>query len=351
MGSKQWKALFYPHVRVVDQPWMHNALLYWDEIHALAPRGIGLDDFKFPETVVEANKRFADAGVLKTISIDAETPEAMLASDEVRHRLKVDLTHDLGGRLGGGKGSLPTANEKLMYALLEKSAPKLLKRIQKQKRGGTFGHRYRSHYMEALAQHVARSRNLSLVRDTAGARHLASELRVAHKRKTSESAENDILVAHFVIPVPDVRDLHLRDLLAFRRRHQSALGKFRALISELAVGNSDESWHLDWWYDLDAAVGALFDALKVRRHPTSTAVLQTVSVMRCQGRSASSTNAANAILDVVGGGLPFAVDVLPATQSLMRTCGLRQFVLALFDKTGDMEAYEERLGIERTFKK
>lgn len=231
--------LYYPNIEILDQGWLKSAVLYWDRISTIVPRSMGT-----PYQNGDSQALFAE-GVLTPLRVDPDTPEVASASDDFVSFIgtpeaaaaRLPRATRSGGEHGRRRGRWPVLHPEKLAHELQYS---LIAEGQARHRGG----RLEMHgdvvdcYMTILAGNLATSRGLALLAGNQLYEPLAGLARRGLSTE-SQSAETvsraQALLAQMALSVVGVaRETKVHDILDFRRRHTSELGRFRAAIGDLA---------------------------------------------------------------------------------------------------------------------
>jgi hypothetical protein len=225
-----------------------------------------------------------------------------------------------------------------MLSLVESTSPLLVEQLREKQ---VPLRRYLRRYMRALARHLSNDRHLSLVTDD----DTHAERCPREDNKRAFGSNEDLLskdtqtVAHYAMPIPDVRHMTIQDLLAFRKDHRRELIKLRRLIDQLGQADTltARSWHRDHWYSsLEPAVDGLFKALGIRRGRSARAVLMITSAIGPRLCECSST-AASTLVDRLGGGSSAALVVVNGIDPTVGK-SLGESAVVLFNADGTRES-------------
>jgi Family of unknown function (DUF6236) len=217
------KALYYPHLHLPDNAWLRRAILYWDEVNPIVPdslgarldkdevfqmlRAEGLSRQMLPEDAVDRAPYYEVIGDFHALISAANYLASLPPPDRRVYDTRIyrdKVASELGGEL-----------QKLRLA----QGPDVEGWLHFETRTGAL-------YMGYLAAAIARSFGLEPLTDKRGWQDalLDSQLEPNDREQAFAS-----FVLEGLIPAPRA-DVAVADIVAFRRKHEEELLRFRRAV-------------------------------------------------------------------------------------------------------------------------
>lgn len=234
-------ALYYPCTEAPADKWLKNAILYWDKIKTIVPRG----DEKPYET--ETALTLYDNGLLEPLFVDSDMPEIVELSDQVLNYLDSPAAKSLlkpknrfvkvrSSKARFSRRAAPSNNDKLhsqVKQLVRKPPSSLDGWLE-------FDERFADFYLTLLATRLSDNRGFGLLADQKQFDQLAltakldsvPSLSPEGKKVPKQLAQG--MLANLVIERLEIDpETPIDKLLKFRRKYADELGRFRTNTAEL----------------------------------------------------------------------------------------------------------------------
>ena len=303
------KALYYPHIYLPDNVWLRRAILYWDQVNPIVPHGL--------------RSRAAGDEVFQALHAEGLS-EWMEPDDAMRGRRYEQLMSEFRGLVsserylaslgprGRRKRDMRIFRDKIAYGLVEELRE--LGLVQGPDRQGWFHFEWGTGelYMGYLAAAIAQSFGLEPLTDK-------REWQDSLLRSQLEEDDREQAFASFVLEglIPTPRsDVGVAEIVAFRRRHEEELLRFRRAVRETVESLREVSDEVEVARKLDAVKDdvreqslALARKLGENRIETGLSTLE-VSVPAVAGLVAIGSWSVGAVLAGVGGVLKIGRQLL-----------------------------------------
>ncbi|MCB9230107.1 MAG: hypothetical protein H6581_00465 [Bacteroidia bacterium] len=241
------KALYYPSIDILDEEWLKNAVLFWDEINTIVPKSIE-NPYR-----VNSTQYLSDEGILKPVHVES----SHLLIEDLTEATLTYLNTNEGSRLITGRGNYIN-KEKLprnVRELIEIHPEKLPDAIRDQLASNLNGdgwievdEGFAAFYMTLLANKLCEETSAALLTNNSHTNRLSelvrldNQIRIAGNRydyrRSFDYAKPKVLAQGMItnliidgIKVTD--DSSLVDIVKFKQRHRDELGAFRTNIKKL----------------------------------------------------------------------------------------------------------------------
>jgi hypothetical protein len=260
------RALYYPWIEIEDEPWLKNAILYWDKIQTIVPRSI-----ENPYKNKTTNELFSE-GLLVPFYVHSDqndieelTQDALeyLYSTEGTQILFPEETSDFYRLMYHDKFSRHLIDVITMYPEKLPNEIRYLIEESYSRQGETIavGKPFANYYMTLLATHLSEKHGIALLTDSAPNSQLANVARLdgylslypvgyddrrrnARARRTHSKRDRSLapaMLADLIIEGIQIDpDTPVNKIVAFRNKFQNELGHFRTQVSELTSDISNE---------------------------------------------------------------------------------------------------------------
>ena len=235
--------LYYPWIQIRDERWLATAVLYWETLRTIVPRGM-------PRPYRNKTSReLFDAGVLLPISVHSNDNEISGLADEVIAYLNSDAGAEmLVYRNAGRQDEIHVSKlpHRVQEVLLHRDKLPFVVRYElgrfTRRRGDwlTVSPDFGAFYMTLLASKLSERHGLGLLTSSMTADGLATKARAG---ATFAAATRDhpaarvlaegTLAQLLIQTVSIAPDIPLKKLIRFRQKHADELGRLRSKIGEL----------------------------------------------------------------------------------------------------------------------
>lgn len=322
--------LYYPHVGLMDSPWLKNALLFWDKVYVIMPKDFDIEQYPVDEKTKILNKKLIDDGVLIPITVDPDHPAVQVASATFKERLEQGLLGhwhiDKEGqkqtplaRMHPGK---VTADVLAMIEGWDHLIPDLKQRITFDQSGRPLLYLPRKivvQYMSLLASELASRERLAVGTDDE--EYERQMLDVAHPtvdKLRSPNGSNGAAkgyVSHLLLQAIDVGQNDTKRILDFHKKHGDEINAFRGAVGHLFSDIPDDASIQDlnlyfrdcWKNEIEPELNRLRKSLSEKKLAMGIGLLKTAAL--CTTGSLFGVAVAGPIGMALGAAVPVAIEV------------------------------------------
>lgn len=235
MTTARTEALYYPHIDLHDEAFLHTLALFWDHVHTIVPVQV-----RHPYQSGFADE-YEQLGLLKRAHVDLESKELEEHGAEVLEYL---ATPDGKQLLASSKlsdihpGKLPAALREFLAKVLDRDDIRRLQVAEYADRSRVLlPESFVTYYMTTLATRESRRRERALVTDDALCAALSlDDVRGARGIRPWE--DGALVQATLTQAVARGIEVHggnsPRDVLAFRDKNRTKLNDFRQHVAGIA---------------------------------------------------------------------------------------------------------------------
>ncbi|WP_339881171.1 DUF6236 family protein [uncultured Algoriphagus sp.] len=242
------KALYYPTIDILNEEWLKNAVLFWDEINTIVPDSI---DNPYKNN---SSQYLFDEGILKPFKVNPDQNIIKSLTDET---LKYLHSNEASQLLIHGKGSYSmlhrnrvSSDVSMLFDIHYDKLPDEIKYLlEEDMNWGWYrvDSNFASFYLTLLANKICEQNSIALLTDNSLTSNLSDFVRLDNQIKKEEGflgyrgyTKNQVanlaqgLLTNLIIKGVKISEVtSLTDVVNFKRRHQDELGLLRTNILKL----------------------------------------------------------------------------------------------------------------------